>query len=93
MVWNYQSVRSRAVTASYIRRWYESSAFVFYTERYTTDLNNGFSGFLYDLSAEVKTLYEKQRKDIESITKIVFVAIDAFLRSVNSKQSRPGPFN
>lgn len=64
-----------------------------YTERFTPDKTESFSGFLHNLNIGVKKLVEKQRNDIETNPKTALNTIDAFLRSVESKLSRLGPIS
>lgn len=43
--------------------------FLLHTESYTTNIIDGFSGFLYNLSTEAKSLVEKHCKNIDSTVK------------------------
>lgn len=56
-------------------------------ENFTADITNRLSKFPYNLPMEVKTLVEKQRKDIATTVKADLVVIDALSRSINSKLS------
>lgn len=62
----------------------------FYTERFTSNIRDGFSGFPYNFGTEAKKLVEKQRKVIETTLKTDLEANDAVLRSVKSKLNRLG---
>lgn len=61
-----------------------------YTDRFTADVADDFSGFLYNLGTEATKLVVKQRKDIDSTVRDL-EDIDAFLSSSDSKLSRSGP--
>lgn len=60
-----------------------------YTERFTADVTEGFSNFLFCLGTEVKKSVAKQRKDVKTTVKTDVEAIDSVLCSIESKLSRP----
>lgn len=65
----------------------------FYAERFTADVAGGSSGLLYSLSMRVKKLVKKQHGDIDTAVKTYIEDVDAFLRSIDSELSRPGPYS
>lgn len=63
-----ESVRERLLSArSNVEK--DLQRLPLYTEMLTVDVTNGFSGFLYCLSTDVKKLMEKHRKEIETTVK------------------------
>lgn len=62
-----------------------------YTERFTEEVNDGFSEFQYSLRTEVRRVVEKRRKDTETSFKTDLEAIGTSLCSIDGNLSRPKP--
>lgn len=62
-----------------------------YTERFTADVTDWFTDFLYSLSREVRKLVKKQWEDVDNNVKTDFEAVYVFLQGIASKLSPAGP--
>lgn len=62
-----------------------------YTERFTADVTDRCSGFLYSFSMVFERVVEKHCKDIATTMKTDLEYIYVFLRSTDSKLSRSRP--
>lgn len=63
-----------------------------YTEHLTADITDSLSVFLYEVLKKTQALATKQRDDIKLTLTTNREAVDVFIRSIDSRLSRPEPF-